>query len=106
MLSTSMLSTSFLDFSPSPDIIFLFLFFFHCTSVSVSVSALVKSEFFREWDAEFRHARMHSVIGAVEPGVPLNALVLHFAQRHRQWVADGKTATAVLEENVMQVALR
>lgn len=70
----------------------------------------MKAEFFSEWDTEFRHASLHSIIGAVQSRVPLYAPVLHFAQSFSQWVADGEAAAAVRhavrEEDVLQVALR
>ena len=71
---------------------------------------LVKTDFLGEWNTEFGHASLYSVIGAVEPRVPLNTPVLHVLQSLGQRVADGEPAStvghAVREEDVLQVALR
>lgn len=70
---------------------------------------LVKAEFLSEWDTEFRHTRLHSVIGAVQSGIALNAPVLHLLQRLRQRQANGEPTAAVRhsvrEVDVLQMAL-
>ena len=70
----------------------------------------MKTQFFREWNTEFSHARLHSIIGPVQCRIPLYAPILHFMQRFRQWVANSEATAAishaVREENVLQVALR
>lgn len=71
---------------------------------------LVKTDFLSEWNTEFSHASLHSIIGAIESRIALNTTVLHFAQSFGQRVAYGETAPtighAVGEEYVLQVTLR
>lgn len=76
----------------------------------MGLTHLVKAEFFSEWNTEFGHASLHSIIGAVQSRITLYAPVLHFAQSLGQRVAYGEPAAAVghavREKDVLQVTLR
>lgn len=69
---------------------------------------MLKSRFFGEWDTEFDHTSLHSVVGAEESWIPLNATVLHFVKGFGQRVANGESSStvgdAVGEEYVLEVA--
>lgn len=69
----------------------------------------MKTEFLGEWNTEFSHASLHSIIGAIQRRVPLNTTVLSFAQSFGQGVADSEAPSAVGhavgEEYVLQVTL-
>lgn len=71
---------------------------------------LVKAELFSEWDSEFSHTSLHSIIGAIESRVSMNTSILHLGESFGQRVADGEASSAVGhgvgEEYVLQMTLR